>query len=353
MTRTSRQGPSEREDSAGHIDRLVGRTDEAAGKELAALVKAGSETPRLDMGGERIELREVEKTERDRAIIRLTAEAADGLMRRYGREKPVEIPDENLHLIEAAGDVGGFYDARKQQLAVVRKPGQDTGLAADLFHELVHAKSYNALKTDVDGGGDITYYRTGLETVTRDGKTLFRELNEAVVQTMTMRFYDETIARDPMFSDEIRLAQYRGDDPREREEGSYWAAKEHFRALTGAIAAAGRDRAAADAPVRSGVADEVRETFFRAAVTGNLLEIARLVEDTWGAGSFRKLGQSLDDFCREHIYKRRPESGLVEGLIERVKKPIRSVRAKCSSLTSDDSSLIGGLFRSLKSRLGD
>ena len=338
----------------GHIDRLVGPAVPDAEKELAALVRAGGETPKLEIAGEKFKVREVEKTERDRMIIRLASDAADRLMREYGRDRVVEIPEQNLHLIEWSGPAGGYNDARKQQLAVEKRPGHDASLAADLFHELVHAKSYNALKVAGDGGREITYYRTGLETVSREGRTHFRNLNEAVVQTLTMRFFDQTVARDPLFAEELSRPRYRDEDPREREEGTYWFAKEQFRALVDAILEADRQAAAGGAPAKFSGRDEVEKLFFRASITGELLEVARAVEDVWGQGSFRRLGRSLNDFWRENIYKgNKTGGGLAGDLIELVKKPVRDLKKKCSTLINDDNSLVGSLFRGFKARPKD
>jgi len=351
MSATTGDKTPGQETRSGHVDRVVGPADLSVPEKLDELARSGRETPEVELGGEKIELREVEKTERDLAIIRLVTGSVDRLMRRYGRERVIEIPPENLHLIEPTEKISGFYDARRQQLAVEKRVGSDSALAADLFHELVHAKSYNALKVRDQGGDrELTYYRTGLETVARNGRTHFRELNEAVVQSLTVDFFDRTIARDDLFADEIRAGGRRGVDPREREEGSYWSERQHLRALAEAIfeAAARRQEGMDRRPRFSGPGD-VEQVFVKASVTGQMLEAARLVEEVWGAGSFRRLGESLGEFCRDNIYGRRPSSGgLVDKLIGAAAKPVREIVRKCSSLLSSDSSVVDSLFSRLK-----
>ena len=342
-----------------HIDRLVGpsASDREVEAEARRLAASGREAPEVKFDGRKIEVCETEKTERDRRIIALAAGAADDLMRGYSRERVVDVPNENLFLVESsASDVGGFYDVRRRQLMVVRKPGHDAELAADLFHELVHAKSYNALRTKDADGREVENYRTGLQIVSREGRTHFRELNEAVVQTMTLDFFDRVVDKSDLFRDELLMAGHRDVTPRQREEGSYWTAQQHFQALTRAIWERESERAAAGGEPIFGSEEEVKKIFIRASVTGDLIEAARLVEGVWGPGSFRRLGESLGDFCRENIYKNSDSgsTGLFDGLLERTKQPIREIRRKCSSLINDtDGSLAGSLFRRLKSRLRD
>ncbi|MFA6603921.1 MAG: hypothetical protein WCT10_03730 [Patescibacteria group bacterium] len=329
-----------------HIDRLVGASDREIEVEAQCLAASGSEAPEVKIGDRRLEFRETEKTERDRQIIGLASAAVDALMREYGRERTVEIPDENLHLVEAQADISGFYDPRRRQLAVARKPGHDAKLAADLFHELVHAKSYNALRVkDVDDR-EVEYYRTGLLTVSREGRTHFRDLNEAVVQTLTLDFFDQVVEKNELFRDEMFMPG-RSGGARGHEEGIYWAERYHFQALTRALWERDREQAAAGGEPRFGNEEEVKQMFFRASVTGNLLEVGRVVEAAWGPGSLRKLGLSLEEFCRENIYTKRGP-GLIDSLIQRLKKPVKEVGRKCSELISDNADLAKSLFDKLR-----
>lgn len=302
-----------------HIDRLVGPLNPEHKEEAVELAEG------------KIELQEVEKTERDLAIMQMTEKAVDELMRRYGRDKIVTLPPENVRLIAPAAEIGGFYDARKRQLVVEKKPGREASFAANLFHEMMHAKSFNALKVKDE---TITYWRTGLEAIAADGKPRFRQLNEAIVQTTTLRFYDEQVQKDPSFAKDILNAQMMGKDPREQEEITYMNERLRLADIVTAIAAVeGRPYA------------EVEDIFIRASVTGDAAELAATVEKTWGSGSFRLLGESLGDFWRQKISKEKPSVRFIDKFAGKLKK-------LCSSHFEDEAangdSLAGKLLRKLK-----
>jgi len=342
MPRKSPEGQNE----FPHIDRLVGASSPEDKAKVERLAESGLDASTVEAETGNKELREYEKTERDLAIISLAEEAVEDVMRRYGREKSVELPAENIHLIEPLKkNVAGFYDSLRRQLAVAKTPGQDIALATVLFHELTHAKSYNALKVrdEAAKGREVTYFRTGLETRPSDGRTRFRPLNEAIVQRLTLRFYDQNISGNRMFGKEILEAGRRGDDPREREEASYYVEQQILSDMVNALVEA---RGGNDDYLKS--LAEVEDVFFRASVTGDVAELRKTVDEMWGKGSFRLLGESLGDFWNQKL--RKPKGpGLFDKL---VKRPIASIERHCSSFLrdkmADDDSLTGKLFRGMK-----
>lgn len=316
-----------------HIDRLTGRNSAEDAAQARELADDGQGAPVYENREGRFELREVEKTERDLEIIRTVERSVDGLMRRYGREKTIAIPPENIHLVAAAENVGGYYDARRQQLAVVKEPGDNAVFAATMFHELVHAKSFNALKVKEQGtdGREIVRFRTGLETVAADGKTRFRELNEAIVQTLTLDFFDLEMRKDPVFLAEIAAAEMAGRDPKEREEGSYYVERAVLTDIVNGIVAAKGE---------AGDRQAVMDIFARASVTGDVFALRQAVEEVWGSGSFRALGESMGGFYRTYLAKKDPT------LAERIRGLARRAVDFCSS-SSDDQE---GDGRALSSR---
>ncbi len=322
-----------------HINRLVGSSGEADAARARELADDGTGQPVYETKKESFELKEIEKTERDREIIAAVENSVDAVLAKYGRTKAVGIPSDNIHLVESA-EVGGYYDARRQQLAVVKERGNSASFAATMFHEMVHAKSFTALKVKVaDSGRDITHFRTGLEVLAADGKTRFRELNEAVVQTMTLDFFDREMRQSEFYLADIADAERRGLEPGEKEEASYYVERSILADLLNGLAEVGSGRSR----------QEIMDVFIRASVNGDVYALRELVESAYGSGSFRVLGESLGEFYRTYLQKKDP------GLMERLGRAARNMVGYCSAgsdeLEEDKLTPAGKIKKALKSLL--
>lgn len=276
----------------GTLDRAVGfeRNGDAAAVQRRALVREMDE-------GKRANDHEREIGPEDIRILNLANKEVQELFRKHGRDSASLFPLERIHLVSGGmwEGQGGYFDPVEQRLVVLKKDGEnEKSVAAKVFHELLHAKSYNAVQL-LTGKEEPTVqkYRTGLEVISRDGtKQFFRWLNEAVVQTLTRRFVASAIESGNLKPDERVQALNRAASLKEMQydefEMTYLAERVRLRGLCKRISHMNREKYPSYA--------DVEEVFIRASITGKLLEAARLVESTFGKGSFRRLGEPESPF---------------------------------------------------------
>lgn len=224
---------------------------------------------------------ELEKTPQDEALIRYSEAAVRDYITKYGKDitgRP-EVPLSRIHTLREGG-VEEFSEGEKMTAAhstklqniLIDQNKSKVQFALHVFHELMHAYSYTAVQHSTDD--TFEPYRAGFSIYTRDGeKSYFEDWDEGTIGLMTERFFKEFIENNSQFQKELRNRQEGFDLSREEEKKKlslliddlYERNKEQF-----------SDRA------------EVENLFINAVINGRLLPVARLVEKTYGKGSFRK-----------------------------------------------------------------
>lgn len=260
-----------------HLDKVVLRQQSRNPAEVEAWLTRRFEHD----AASRIPELELQKTEEDVRYIDIAQAAVDSYLRAYGRQKFVQLPLQNIHLLIAGGTERytegrlrrGAHASTLGSILVDRAPSNVEFLLA-LFHELFHAKSYHAVQ--ITSKGDLTEHHSGLRLTSADGqKSWFEDMDEAVVATMTERYYRDQVLRNSKFSDQLA---------KEGEEPDFGRQEERSRFSTLVIeiweANPGRFRSP----------QEIEDIFVRAHVTGRLMPAAGLVEKSLGKGSFRRLG---------------------------------------------------------------
>ena len=237
----------------------------------------------LEEGGKAIEGLELEKSARDVEIIALCDEAVSMYMKRYGRKKEIGLPLQNVHALEDGGveryTHGRFVEGAHAPTlgsVIVDRKKSDVEFAVRVFHELFHAKSYQALQ--IIGNEVAEPYRSGFTVVSRDGKkSWFVDLEEAVVGMMTERFFKEIVNEDSAFRNEIEAAP----------DGPYLGREKEVTRLNLLV-----DELWEKNREEFKSREEIVKVFVDAQINGRLLRVARLVERTFGKGSFRRLGEA-------------------------------------------------------------
>lgn len=287
---------------------------------------------------------EVPKTPEQVELIGVVNSATAELLRQNGREV-LDIPPEHYHVIDEKGwkalrlrvESGGAYSMEDQAI-LIRADEDPVVFAMAAYHEALHFKSYQALQR-LYPGKEIVPYRRGFEIIARHGhRSHFRLLDEAVVQELSHRFIGEQLAEYPLTRDAVaaserrrnlilrhrdklskesarlleELVPYVAEVPRGVEEvfsqsdppaeqlrrafndckfrgafiRSYANEVQNLRDLVDQIYENNRD----------GFKDreEVFNLFVAAILTGNVLSIGRVIEKTFGKGSFRRLGKGED-----------------------------------------------------------
>lgn len=231
----------------------------------------------------KIEGFELEKTEREIEIINLANKAASDYLKTYGRTKDLPVLINSVHILSEGG-VEKFTEGRLRQAAnsttlrsiIVDRSSYEIDFALRIFHEIWHMKVYNAVQV-LKKENKLETYRSGFSVTSRDGKVeYFDDIGEALTGLMTKRFYEEIIKNNEIFKQEINQSQSKEPDI------SRMAELADLQDLIDEIYSKNRRSFKSK--------NEILNLFMKAEVNGSLLPVGKLIEKTFGRGSFRRLG---------------------------------------------------------------
>jgi hypothetical protein len=293
------------------FDRVVGKASENEKKEILK----ERENQFSDQQFEELKDKERGKTSKELQIINLANQYTNEIRKKYGLSA-FDIPPENIHVIEKdkwPKEESAFYSSMMQAVAL-REQSASIVFMKKVVHEMLHFKSYNALQVM---GNDIGEYRVGLTVSTRDGKDMyFRNCNEAVVEEITRNILTK-LAGNSLFVEEVNQTSgiiNRNYDAKmsngenlfdrdtfyaEMENGSNKINTESFtkekeRKILSILIGKLFERNKEIFKSR----EDIFEMFSRAMMTGNIIPIGKLVDNTFGVGIFRKIGE-LDEKINE------------------------------------------------------
>ncbi len=331
------------------FERIIAKTDDEKNEAHSELQKF------YDVSDNKLEEFEVEKTPEEIEVINLAQETADNIVRRYDG-KVRSVPIERIHILPVGGVSkalggnieGGVLRTLHDRIGVDRRTSK-IQLASVIVHELLHLKSPKAAQTG-EKHDDVRPYRSGLTMFDRkyvegsdmDEVEYFGELEEAVVAECAklateelrmkllnqeeiaahekflgwivafMRRHRKTEDEINLFIDELKDAGITREDvekidalPKDEEyKQAYAAGTFSRRHKDGDAEGAERyherkkmydmlDKLVADSNGKIKDRDEAFTLFARANFTGNYLPLARVVEETLGKGSFRKMASEF------------------------------------------------------------
>lgn len=280
------------------VDRIVGGTEEDQRLTFNNEAAVFSEQDFPELVG-----REIPKSPEDIEMLNLINAETDLLLEKYGMPA-FDVPLQNIHFL-AADDPDtkalGQFKPEKQAVFVRAMPSR-AGMMHILFHEMVHFKSFQSLNLDGDETRDR---RLGLSTELKEGDMSgFGVLNEAVTEELTIRFIrklaDHPFIKPERQEKERYLAKWGEDDDPELiyvEEShpspgrishtshSFGYPNER-RALNVLI-----DKLVQKNAEKFKDREVVFEMFASAALNGHLLQLAKLIEQSFGKGAFRKIAE--------------------------------------------------------------
>lgn len=311
------------------ISRIVG-VEESVEQELLDYFKKQFEKEQRDKI-------EQEHTPELRGLIFQINEKMKEFMARYGIQS-LEIPGHNVHVVDKLKldprqqkqleqryeKTSGLYFPDRQQIVVLKSyaPNKKLNFTQILVHEMIHMNSFASSQKVKEGGiklikdGQTIYLeerRMGFEIYSiKTGKQVFFGVNEAITEELVIRFdhnhfsqfedlreeyeerkkaIDAVVRRsgkakedlDPIANLEYKEADVVGSQNVILRTYTYHDERQQFKQLIDDLYEKNRDEFQSP--------EDVFTMFAKAALNGRLLPVARLIEKTYGKGSFRELGE--------------------------------------------------------------
>ncbi|RJQ34692.1 hypothetical protein C4568_02060 [Candidatus Parcubacteria bacterium] len=251
---------------------------------------------------------EIPKTLEQRELCEQVDRYVGEVVEAYGGRNFTVTPD---HVrIVANGDfelAGGEFKPDKQ-LAFIGKPQNDLDFTYLVTHELLHFKSYGASQIPVNDQTRLDMqYRVGLYLNSRDeSEVLFGPLDEAITEMLTKQIVQEKLKNDLRFAGigqlTDQIVRHKRDDLRNagvpesdvlfldaNGDGRRYTYIEGRQAVDMLI-----DKIFEKNLARFKNREEVFDVFARAKFSGNILPLGRLIDTTFGSGTFRKIGQTKE-----------------------------------------------------------
>lgn len=271
---------------------------------------------------------EREKTEEEREIVAWVNDETNSVLALYG-VRPLDIPSRNVHIIPEERwptqkpeftNSAAFYNFGTQAIFYRDNPWRSL-FAYRLYHEQLHIKSHQAAQYVKEGeAGKWEEYRSGLglSSAKRENYELqFRRLNEAVIETLAIRFWEEKIAKSERFRREMEAlgrvrnvlreeraaikenekisdeeteqlieeicAATEGEKGLKLERFSYPLERAALSHLIGTLYE--RNKATVKTP------GEILDLFVKGVFSGHMVGLGKLIDRTFGAGTLKRLGE--------------------------------------------------------------
>jgi len=282
--------------------------------------------------------------ELDDLIIKLNAQVKE-FLGRYG-VSAIKVPTKNIHIPDQSAmtpeqlatfnenlkGAAARYFLKEQKIIMVEDyvKGNKLNFLQCLSHEMFHLNSFHSVqKTDKQDMVDFRLItesedgktenisligrRAGFSIVSRDADAVyFRDIDEAIITELEMRFDQEYLSKIPELKEEHQakeeaitaLSARTGEEIKSlrkivaalsetpQEDGGanvriidypYKNEKQRLNGLIDDLYEKNQDKFSSR--------EDVFKLFVEAAMNGRLLPIARLIEKTFGKGSFRELGE--------------------------------------------------------------
>lgn len=275
------------------------------------------------------EVFEEEKTPEWTRVLETIIKKMPEFIRAYGGQPVGEIKPEHFHLanmdkegaqtsdfsVLSAPHSGGVFKpflqrvGLKQNLPLESLKG-NLLLQADIAaHELIHFHAFQSVETNQKESGEIRRIGLGINSKKR-GKLFLNSLNEAITEELTRRFDDFCFCDIPELQSGL---EERNHYIAEKYQSSQWPEKiDEILLIFKKEDSQGREtkkelpRRYKDVrrtlqmvinavyerfPGKFSTKEDVFRVFAKAALSGKLLELARLLEATYGKGGFRRVAE--------------------------------------------------------------
>jgi len=269
-----------------------------------------------------LEKYERQKTEEEIKLIGIINHEINELREDLGLEK-FEIPVDNYHIFDKdfyersfGENSAGQTHLQKQGIVLNEDDVRNSliSFVGTILHESLHLNGHTTLEVNQneDGETKTTHYRQGISAVAAQKKGLndefhshFDGVHEAIVAEQEKRSLKKLLnnpllhkEKESLFSEKVENLKNEivKTTPNVKKEDIIWVSEngEIFQSISyeknRKVLNFVCDKIFEKFPERFDSQDEVFKLFLKAQFTGELLDIARLTEGTFGEGSFRRLG---------------------------------------------------------------
>jgi len=334
------------------FERIIRGTEEQKAKAKQLLQEAFNEVEYEDLKPYL-----VEQTREEREIIDQVVLTVDEIVKRYGG-KPKPFPKDKIFVLRpggvrevTGGELGGAFNNPIAYRIVIDRTPSKLEFALTLAHELLHLRGYKSAQVPRSGG--VAPYRSGVVLYDLErNKEFFSELEEAIVTEITYNRVYQELARTQHFQKELlavnEIKKWILDTTRKRNPQGLESAQRYLeeiytfdnaekilnvlrsdknddykigylQGLFGVELKMGKyrkerrgererlyrllDEIVAKSGGKFKSRDDIFEELARANFTGNIIGIGRIIEETLGRGSFRRLAEEFAETIEEEKSK--------------------------------------------------
>lgn len=301
------------------VSKVMGATPQEEQEILAWLKKEDQQnrTPEIIRKAER------NKTPEEITVIKTINAYMDEFVKEHGGQ-PIKIPSEKVVFLDekkitekirkllSIKSTGAVTSIRKNLITIIpsypkNAPTVKISLAKTLTHEFLHFNSFTSLSQQKQW---LKERQSGINIILPEINFL-ENLNEAIIEEMAVEFMNKYFPRIPILKEDMKIREeYINKLPNEKQE---WVRKNITYALTeqlpsgekitkGGLTAYREEREALQNllekiqlanPTEFPTTEDVFKIFASAVMTGNLPQIARLIEQNLGRGAFKKIAQEF------------------------------------------------------------
>lgn len=271
---------------------------------------------------------EREKTPEEIEIISEIFDRIPDFVKEYGSNQERYTALEQIHILdgdnpqaEATGpflerDIAGIYLPASGRIEILSQGSNRVGAAHVLVHELMHAQSFFSITLKKDGGGtdqnplaSLRRFGVSINEKGKNEKPLFNFTNEALTEELTKRFCERYFPEIELLKKEFAAskkhdekkdgppstptASVLGELMRHQPAYSYLNERAGLVSLVELLYERNRDKYA--------TYEDVFKLFSTAMFRGNLLPVAKLIEETLGKGSFREIGRASKERAHDVV----------------------------------------------------
>lgn len=255
-----------------HINKILGTEED---KDKISEKLQGYGTEEIDS--------EIEKTPRDIEIIDFSQKYLNEYLIEYGIKNLYNVNYNSIHVVPCGGveefKKGKFKKGVASSIlgsCVVDRSENDVTFSVILFHEMFHLKNFTSIEKKKDDGLCDGYdiRRSGFSILSKNGE-LLKQVDETINNYFCKKFFEEKIKYSEIFkADDIN--NFKLDTNIEEFI-------EKFESICRSLYENNKNNFAS--------VEDVKKLFIDATLNGNILPVARIIDKTYGEGSFVRGGR--------------------------------------------------------------